>query len=256
MGNSPINCKDPLDGSDNDIFRLIFKPELKEDGIKLIARLVRANPDILKNHVSCAGLILDRVIKGLPLHLAIMYFEYSSFEIVKRIIELEPISSQIPFICDICKKTTSPIVALISDIHNNNKTYEILELLLTNGAKIQDSCQSALFTLFEDQPITKLSIKCLQLMFQYDSFDIDQSFYRFDCSIYGCGCSKYYKLDNEGLTVLDYIKKHHSYTKYTIVAIKMIEEYCIEKYNRELEEENIIDTEDIEVEHDGYLLEV
>lgn len=220
MGNAVI-CNEQLDGSINDIFRLIFMP--KVNGIlEMITKHIKIYPESINMCVECN--ILDRYIDGTPLYLAIKYIDYSSVKIIKLLIDLGA-DCERAVECDKCGELERPIIACVR--HMNYKTYEILELLLNNGVKVDGNLNNdSVLTEICIHPTNKLIIKCLKLVLQYKP-KINNVTYSLNHPI-GCYFSKV-----KNRTPIDWVIDQKGPTsKYKLMAIQILQEYYVKRKNK------------------------
>lgn len=150
MGNiSAVDINSPIDGSIDDIFRLIFNPDGKCTEA-LISSHVDNYPDVLNRHVYCVGLEKDRVC-GNPLFLACMFSNTrSSNDIVSLLIKLHaPLDTKVRqrYLCLNCFRGNSFTPLMISSLlSHTTSNIETVTILLNAGAnkEIRSCCKTIL----------------------------------------------------------------------------------------------------------------
>ena len=136
MGNS-IDVTSPLDGSINDIFRLIFKPDDKNTYTS-IRNHVTIYPKSLTLVKQCFGMSPHCMcsIEGSPLHLAATFSKKSSLEVISLLIELgAEVNNSNGVGCSHIDYYRYPLHMAIRNYHNNS-SIETIKLLLDKGANI------------------------------------------------------------------------------------------------------------------------
>ena len=148
MGNrtSTVNVNEELNGSIDDIFKLIFRPDDKNTYALIRAHIINY-PTSLDRIVYCTGLDKNDdydtkyAYYGTPLLLATRYSKkYSSVEIVKLLIEIGANVNQrvkYPTYCNDCHSSQSMtpliIACIFADITSNKET---IDILLKAGANV------------------------------------------------------------------------------------------------------------------------
>lgn len=216
-----INVKEQLDGTINDIFKLIFMPKYEE---KLAEHLIRY-PDATELIAYCYNVDSNKVGHGKPLYVASIYSKYSSTGIIKQLLVN---TRRTDFKSDTHDDVLLQTVA--SHIDNGNSSFETLKLLLDAGFSVNPSNNSvpSVLTCLCNGLRSAKGLEYIKEILTYSpNVDVVS---KNTCGIYG-DC---YFCRLGGITALTLLHGKQA-TSYRVIAIKLIEDYCVNKYNKKID---------------------
>lgn len=231
MGNSwfPLDVKTPLDGSADDIYRLVFMPDTP-DVLEHINKCVAKYPACLNEYRSCHMYFPDThtrmYMNGNPLYIAATYSNYSSLEIIRHLITLNP-DYDYEHTCNDCFRKENMINQVARNMHSTTK-FDTVKLLLDAGVDKKTSLDrnTLLFTMCkmidDDDDLENFK----EYLTKYKPTITLQPI------IYGlkCHCYNYFRESHKVLAELDYLR-NRAPTPQVLVASKLLEDYCMESYN-------------------------